>query len=146
MRHTFATMTEIRSEIIIENDIIVCCIRAESFPGGVLAAHQQLHRLIPQKPGRNYYGISYPDVNRKILYKAAVNMLNYDEPDKLNCETDVIRKGKYYGTVLTDFMQNIPAIGNTFEQLLKHPDLDPDGYCLEIYINNTDVQLLVKLI
>ena len=131
---------------IIPNDIVVCCIRAESFPGGVLAAHQQLHRLIPQKPGRNYYGISYPDVNRTILYKAAVNMLNYDEPEKLNCETDVIKAGKYYSTILTDFMSDIPAISHIFNQLLHHPDLDPDGYCLEIYINDTDVKLLVKLI
>ena len=93
-----------------------------------------------------YYGISYPDVTRKILYKAAVNMLNYDEPEKLNCETDVIKAGKYYSTILTDFMNNIPAISHIFNQLLQHPDLDPEGYCLEIYMNDKDVQLLVKLI
>lgn len=129
----------------IKNDIVVCCIRAESFPGGVKAAHEQLHQLIPMKPNRQYFGISYPDINRNILYKAAVNMLNYDEPEKLNCETDLIKKGTYYGTVMTDFMKNIPEISNIFKQLLTHPELDPEGYCLEIYLNNSDVHLLVKL-
>ena len=72
-------------------------------------------------------------------------MLNYDEPEKLNCETDLIKKGTYYGTVMTDFMKNIPEISNIFKQLLTHPELDPEGYCLEIYLNNSDVHLLVKL-
>jgi hypothetical protein len=43
-------------------------------------------------------------------------------------------------------MSDIPGIGRTFDKLLKHPRIDPQGYCVEEYVNNTDVRCLVKIL
>jgi hypothetical protein len=48
--------------------------------------------------------------------------------------------------VIKDFMNDIPAIDKTFHQLLEHPKLAPDGYCLEIYEGDKDVRCLIPLI
>lgn len=130
---------------IIEQDISVICVAAESFPEGVQAAFDKLHSLLPSLGGRTTYGISYAEHLGKIVYKAAVTKLDIDEAEKLGCESFIIKKGTYKGIVINGFMNSIPQIGQTFQTLLQDPNLDPEGYCLEIYIDDTDVQCLVKL-
>ena len=130
---------------IIEHDIRVICITAEAFPQGVQAAFGKLHSLLPSLEGRTTYGISYSEHLGKIIYKAAATELSIDESEKFGCESFIIKKGTYKGVVINNFMNNIPQIGQTFQTLLQDPDLDLEGYCLEIYINDADVQCLVKL-
>jgi hypothetical protein len=36
-------------------------------------------------------------------------------------------------------MKDISGIRETFDKLLSHPDIDPDGYCVEWYLSNKDV-------
>lgn len=130
--------------IILDNDTIVFCVNAKSFPEGVQEAHQTLHAMYPPLPDRRYYGISR--LNRgDIQYKAAVEFGNQPEVQEQQLEKFVIRKGKYAGKVIRNFMEDIPAIGRTFRDLLKDVRIDPDGYCLEEYINDNDVRCLVKL-
>jgi hypothetical protein len=42
-------------------------------------------------------------------------------------------------------MQNIPKVKETFQKLLAQPDVDPNGYCLEWYLNDKDMKCMVKL-
>jgi hypothetical protein len=42
-------------------------------------------------------------------------------------------------------MKDIPAIGNTFQELLETPGIDPNGYCVEWYINDKDVICMIRL-
>jgi len=42
------------------------------------------------------------------------------------------------------FMNDIPLIGKTFEKLLANPDIDSDGYCVEMYIAK-DVRCMDRL-
>lgn len=127
----------------IEEDIKVLCITASSFPDGVLAAHQKLHVLFPPNNKRRYFGISRPDGNRGIVYKAAV-----EESDEENSELEhfTIRKGDYISELIPDFMQDVSQIGKTFEKLLNEPNIDPNGYCLEMYLNETDVRCMVGIL
>lgn len=125
------------------NDKLVFCITAKSFPDGVKEAHEKLHALLPMAPGREYYGISFGSENNGIVYKAAVGLKNPEEGKKFNLEEFIIRKGNYSGVVVKDFMKDMSSIGRTFQQLLDNSDIDPLGYCLEEYINN-DVRCLVK--
>ncbi len=129
--------------IIKDNDTIVFCVNAKSFPEGVLEAHQTLHAMYPPAPDRRYYGISRPN-HGDIHYKAAVGFGNQPEVQEQQLEKFVIRKGKYAGRVIRNFMEDIPAIGRTFQDLLEDVRIDPDGYCLEEYFDN-DVRCLVKL-
>jgi len=127
----------------IEKDIKVLCITASSFPDGVLAAHQKLHALFPPNGRRRYFGISRPDGSKGILYKAAVEEIG-DEQSEL--EHFIIKKGAYISELIPDFMQDISQIGKTFEKMLNEPDIDPSGYCLEMYLNETDVRCMVGIL
>jgi predicted transcriptional regulator YdeE len=131
--------------ITLNNDIKVFYITAKSFPDGVKQAHEQLHALIPFSKVRKYFGLSRPENGGGIVYKAAAEEKEAGEAEKLGCQTIVIKKGKYLSQTINDFMKDIPSIGHTFQQLLSHPGLDPQGYCVEWYLNNKDVQCMIRL-
>lgn len=135
----------IMEEYILNEDIKVMCITAESFPNGVLAAHQKLHALFPLDEQRRYFGISRPDENWKIIYKAAVEETTDGEAEKFGVETFTIKKGTFISELVHDFMKDVSQIGKTFEKLLNQPNIDPNGYCLEMYINEADVRLMVGI-
>jgi predicted transcriptional regulator YdeE len=131
--------------IQLDNDITVMYVNATSFPEGVLAAHQQLHSLIPFSTERKYYGLSRPDDGNGIIYKAAAEEKQTGEAAKLNLETVTIKKGNYISATLHDYMKDLPAIGTTFQQMITRPDIDPEGYCVEWYLSDIDVQCMVRL-
>lgn len=129
----------------IASDIKTFYVAATSFPDGVLKAHQALHALLPATKDRNFFGISFPGKAGHITYKAAVEESYAGEAEQLHCEIFIIRKGAYCSQVIKDFMKDVSAVGKTFQQLLQHPGLDKNGYCLEIYPNEKDIICLVKL-
>jgi hypothetical protein len=131
-------------KLVFDNDITVFCITAKSFPDGVMEAHQKLHALVPFSTARKYLGLSRPE-NGVIVYKAAAEELSPGEGEKLNCETLVLKKGKYISRIIHDFMKDIPAIGKTFQELLQQPGLDPEGYCVEWYFNDKDINCMIRL-
>ncbi|MGG9961203.1 hypothetical protein [Ferruginibacter sp. SUN106] len=129
----------------ITNNIKTFYVTATSFPGGVLKAHQALHALLPTIENRKFFGISFPGKAGNIIYKAAVKENYTGEAEQLNCETFIIGKGTYCSETIKDFMKDVSVVGKIFQQLLQHPDLDINGYCLEIYPNEKDIICLVKL-
>lgn len=129
----------------IDNDIRVFYITASSFPDGVLAAHQKLHALVPFSKDRKYYGISRPENEDGIVYRAAAEEMSAGEAEKFNCETLVLKKGKYISMVVHDYMKDLQSIGKAFSQLLDYPGLDPQGYCVELYLNDQDVDCMIRL-
>jgi hypothetical protein len=128
------------------NDISAMYITASSFPEGVLAAHQQLHSLVPmsETPERKYFGISFPNQDGTIIYKAAAEELADGEAEKLGLETYLIKKGKYISIDIPDFMKDVSGIGNAFQELLTDPRIDHNGACVEWYID-ADVKCMVRL-
>jgi len=131
--------------IFLEQDIKVFYVTATSFPDGVQEAYQKLHSLIGSPTGRKFFGISYPETPSKIIYKAAVEESYPGEGEKLGCETFVIKKGQYISIYIKDFMKDIPKIGQSFQELLAHQGIDPDGCCVEEYLNDKDVRCMVRL-
>jgi len=91
--------------ITFNNDIKVLYITATSFPDGVMAAHEKLHSLIPFSTQRKYFGVSRPE-NGVIVYKAAAEELNEGEAEKLNCDTLVLKKGRYISLTIHDYMKD----------------------------------------
>ncbi len=130
--------------IQVKNDMKLFYVTATSFPDGVLEAHQKLHALVPFSITRKFFGISRPE-NGVIIYKVATEELTEGEAEELHCDTFILKRGNYIAEVIYDFMKNIPAIGKTFNELLTYPGIDPDGYCVEWYINNKDVRCMVRL-
>jgi hypothetical protein len=130
--------------ITIDKDIKVLCVTATSFPDGIKPAHEKLHSLIPFSTDRKYFGISRPE-NGIIVYKAAAEEMKPREAESFNLETVVLKKGKYISVDIKDYMKDLPSIGRTFDELLQHPNIDPDGYCVEWYLSKTDLKCIVRL-
>lgn len=129
----------------LDKDITLLYVTATSFPEGVMAAHQQLHATISFNAERKYYGISYPDKSGSIIYKAAAEEMYAGEAAEKELETFIVKKGAYASIIVPDYMNEKAAIGEAFQKLLKHPQLDPQGFCLEWYLSKTEVQCMVPL-
>ena len=131
--------------IKIENDIKVFYVTANAYPDGIMDAHKKLHSIVPFSYQRKYFGVSRPENNSGIVYKAATEETFLGEAEKYNCETMVLSKGNYLSIILTDYRKNLPSIGNAFQKILSQPNIDPQGFCIEWYINENEVNCMVKL-
>jgi len=130
---------------LLERDVTVFYVQAESFPAGIMEAFQKLHSLLPSLELRNFYGVSNVNSKKVIIYKAAVEELYEGEAQKYGCETYTFRKGEYISMVITDFRKTPQSIGKAFEKLLANPNIDPNGACIEQYLNDTDIKCMVRL-
>jgi len=119
--------------IVFDKEIAVCCVAASSFPDGVLAAFQTLHGKLDRKDERQHFGISHGLPDGGIHYLAAATELNAGEAEALGLDRFTIQKGAYLGLTIPDYLKDLGEIGRAFTRLLQSPDLDPAGYCLEIY-------------
>ncbi len=130
--------------INIPHDISLLYVTATSFPAGIMEAFQRLHALVQDHDTRMNYGISRPEKGT-VLYKAALEEIKNGEADELKCDRLVLPKGDYISATIKDFIKDTSVIGKTFAQLLAHPGIDPNGYCVEQYTNAKDVICMVRL-
>jgi hypothetical protein len=130
---------------ILNEDIKVFCETASSFPDGVLAVHQKMHSIASFTPERKYFGLSRPNEKGAIVYKAGAAELFPGELEKYKLEEIIVKKGNYISFVVRDFMNDISAIGQTFQKMLSSTDIDPQGWCVEWYFNEKDVRCMVRL-
>jgi hypothetical protein len=128
----------------LDNDITIFYVTAGSFPSGIMDSHQKLHSMVPFSPGRKYFGISRPE-NGVIVYRAGTEELQPGEGKKFGCETLVIKKGNYISETISNYQENIESISETFQELLKNPAIDPQGYCVEWYTSPTEVKCMIRL-
>jgi hypothetical protein len=128
----------------LSEDIPVFYITAASFPDGILESHQRMHSLIPFTTQRRYFGLSRPEQGQGIVYKAAAEILPGEET-KIRCEQMIIPKGDYLNITVFNYMQKLEGITTAFAEILTQPGLDPDGYCVEWYLDEKNVRCMVKL-
>jgi hypothetical protein len=129
----------------LEKDIKVFYILAKTFPNGIGEAHQKLQSLLPHTEGRQFYGISYPNTEGVIQYKAAVAEAFAGEGGSYDCDTFIIKKGRYLRETLIDWQKEEGIVEKTFKQLLSDPRIDKNGNCLEVYLSENDMRCMVKL-
>jgi len=130
---------------ILGEDIQVMYVAATDFPEGVERAHIQLHAMLTEKERRRFFGISWPDKDGHIIYKAACDEMEPGEAQKLGLETFTIKSGPYNSFYIKDFMEDMGSMKRAFKLLLEQHEVDPDGYCLEWYIGDNDVKCMVPL-
>lgn len=127
------------------NDIEVMYVPAQSFPDDILPAFEKLESKLVSTSHRTFFGISWPDQNGKIMYKASAEEKYNGEGRNYELDTFTIRKGTYISELIKDYKKNISQIGVVFQQLLHHPELDINSYCLEWYRGDDDVLCMVRL-
>ncbi len=130
--------------ITLDNDIKVLYVTATSFPDGIMDAFERLYALVPRGGGRRIFGISRPEKG-VVTYRAAAEEMKDGEADQLGCDTMLLKKGKYAAITIPDFMEDISRVGAAFQQLIAMPGIDRDGYCVEWYLNETDVRCMVRV-
>jgi hypothetical protein len=129
----------------IENDIKIFYVTAKSFPEGIQEAHDRLHAMIPSSDDRKYIGISRPE-NNKIVYRVGIEETFEGEAEKYKCDTLILKSGNYISSIARDFRKDKESIGKAFDELLKQPNLDPEGYCVEWYTNDKEeVRCMIRL-
>ncbi len=129
----------------LKDDIKVFYVKAPSFPAGISDAHSKLHSLLPSTEGRKFFGISHGSQNGSIIYKAAVEESYQGEAEKYGLETFTIKRGDYISDTLVDWQKDESIVRKTFQRLLHQPNIDKNGYCLEVYVNEKDMVCMVKL-
>ncbi|MEX2565093.1 MAG: hypothetical protein WD431_04065 [Cyclobacteriaceae bacterium] len=60
-------------EIIINTDIQVIYVTANSFPEGIIGAFDRLQALLPATPHRRFFGLSRPENGGGILQSSSRN-------------------------------------------------------------------------
>ena len=129
----------------VPEDIHLFCVKAKSFPDGVMDAFRQLHALAPFGSNRKFISLSRPEKAGGIVYRAGATELKQGDLQSHGLEELVVKKGVYQMISIKDFMKDMPAIGKAFNQLTALPGIDPEGYCLEWYFNKEDVRCMVRL-
>lgn len=132
----------------ISKNIEVVFLKAAKFPDDVPATFEKLNALLPNNSDRRFFGISHPDKTGVIHYKAAAEILPSDNFKNSDLQKFIIEKGDFVTKYITNHFKDSNCIGDTFQALLKYPQLDPNGYCLEVYKNYTDVDVhcMVRII
>lgn len=129
----------------LEKDVTIFYVTATSFPQGIMDAHKKLHSLLKDDKGRHFYGVSRPENKGAIIYKAGVEELFAGEGKKYGCESMTIKKGKYLSLYISDYNEDPTSISKAFEKILAEHGLDPEGYCVEMYVGENDVKCMVRL-
>ena len=130
---------------IINDDIEIYCITAESFPDGIFPAFQKLHSLVPFSELRNYISISRPENGGNIVYRAGATEISPGDFLNLPLEKFVIQKGEYYSETIENYRNDLSIISKTFEKMIGKKNIDPTSYCVEWYISEKDMKCLVKI-
>ncbi len=125
-------------------DINVFYTPADSFPDGIRAAFEKLESMFPSEDNSTVFGLSWPDKTGKITYKAAFEERYPGEGNKYGLNSLVIKKGSYISELVNSYASDLSQIAQTFQRLLEHPDIDPNGFCVEWY-KGTDVLCMVRL-
>ena len=108
-------------------------------------AFNELTRRLPDGDERMPYGISKPEKDGTIVYRAGVEILDAAEASVRNLEPDVLKQGKYAAETVTEWQNKIHTLSDIFEGLLQHPDLDPFTPCIEVYRSRTELTCMVRL-
>lgn len=132
-------------KIRLDKDVNLFCVKAGSFPEGIMEAFQVLETLAPEICKRPFYGISYPCEDGKIIYKAAVLELRDGEGTSYGLETFTVPAGTYAAETVSGFRKDPSGlIGSAFQRLLTTPGLERFP-CVEWYKGKDEVVCMVKV-
>jgi len=126
-----------------QEDTPVFCVTALNGRQGAADAMATLKSLLPHDSRRHAYGLYWPGKDGG-TYKAAMSKLEGD-PAIESGEVFTIKNGPYNSFYITDYRSQPGAVDRAFEILRGQHEVDPEGYCLEWYVNEHDVKCLVPL-
>ena len=127
----------------LDHDMSIMYVTATSFPAGIIDAFDRLRKQVEVKDARDFFGISHMSPEG-IIYKAWVEQKEEWEAEKYGCELYTMKAGEYYVEKIGDWKKVMPQIGIAFQSLIKQPDIDLQGACIEWYDEHGGVMCMVK--
>jgi len=131
--------------IEIEKDIRLLTVKAVRFPEGIQGAFDELRKRLPSGDDRMPYGISKPEKDGTIVYRAGVEAAVTGETVMPGLEPVTLRKGMYATVTVTDWQKKIHTLSGIFDGLLQHPQLDPATPCIEVYRSRAELVCMVRI-
>lgn len=129
----------------IDKAIKVFGLAVKTFPLGIDKAFNELIRTIGDQAGeRSYYGISFFE-NGTIIYLAAAEEKNGNEPSKFGYESYTIEAGDYVASTVHNWNENKECIKDVCHEVVMDPASDKTKPCIEWYKNKNDLTVMVKM-
>lgn len=129
----------------MKKDILLLTVKADRFPEGIQGAFDELRKRLPAGDDRMPYGISKPEKDGTIVYRAGVEATETGETVMPGLEPVTLRKGMYASVTVADWQKKIHTLSGIFEGLLQHPQLDPATPCIEVYRSRTELVCMVRI-
>jgi len=108
-----------------------------------MAAFQQIMNTFPDQQGsRRLFGVSWPDGQGSLVYKAAIEESYRGRRKNWDWETYLLRKGEYLSLVVHNFMEDIPSIAS-LSPARRRSRVHPDTIGVEEYVSSSDVRCMV---
>ncbi|MBX7224495.1 MAG: hypothetical protein K1X55_00560 [Chitinophagales bacterium] len=124
--------------ITLDSDIQVMYLTAKKFPDDIPSIFTDLEEKITNKVERRYFGFSHPNAEGMIVYHACAEVLAENEPLEYGLTSMTIKKGHYAAIRIDDYLSD----KNSIQRTLKHPQLNPNGFCLEMYAQYGDKDVI----
>ena len=124
----------------IESDIPVLYKDVPTFPLGIKDAFDELYSHFA---GRHFYGISHMDDAGNVIYKAAAAG-SAVEAAQYGYDAFTIPAGDWLAEKVTDWMSKIDSFKDIFGQLMQDARYDPTVDCVEWYIDDVEMLIMVK--
>ena len=124
-------------------------VSADIKGGGPPAAFKLLESRLPTLRGRRFYGVVRASPAGIEEYHACVEMINVDDPEKMQLEAWVIPGGEYVRRRVMDW-EKVVAEGKLpglFETLFSDhaEEVDPHRFALEYYRSREELHILVPV-
>jgi hypothetical protein len=129
----------------LKNDLKIFGKEVTTFPLGIKEAFSALVDMIPDGFKRSYYGLSYTNENRKIIYMATAEEKYGGEAEEYNCEQYTVEKGEYLAVTINDWLKKVDCIKDVFHGMMEDDRADKTKPVVEWYKTETEMLCLVKM-
>jgi hypothetical protein len=130
-------------EYMLDDDITVLYVQAETFPQGIQDSFKKLHDITGGFEGRHMYGITLC-LGYELVYRACIKENLKSEGEQYGLKTYTIPKGTYLYTTLNNWQENIGQIPSLFDALMALPNVKKQTICLEDYAADGKMLAMVQ--
>jgi len=125
-------------------EVPVLRVKADMKGKGPSAAFNLPESKLLTLKGRKFYGTFQftPDGEE---YYACVVRIGFDDPERMQQETEVIPGGWYVRSKLMDWEKNLSKLPSLFEEMARTHDTDPKRPSLEFYRSQAEMHLFLPV-
>ena len=129
---------------ILEEPIELLCIRAKTFPEGIMEAFQEIKNRFGDQAGKECFGFTMQGESG-LIYWAAIRRSAVTLSEQEGLELLTIEPGTYATQSIDHWQSKIELIGQTFEKLFSNEEVDPKSPGIEWYQNENELVCMAKM-